>query len=546
MNTPLLMILLLLASCSQDLLLTNGAVATNAISCSCSTADSATFGSNATGDSETDPFVICSRTHLERLHTQFATNSGWSGKYFKQCSDIDLGGMSTPFIPIGLNDSTYSFSGNYDGNDYDIENFYYSDNSQDNVGFFSVTSGATIKKISLTNGLVDGQDNVGILAGTADNSTILQSNYVSGTLSFTDIWYMRGGMVGNLDHGSIIDSSTSDVHITSSRIAGGLVGWVQNGAVVRNSLATGNVTTSNSSGGLAAYVYNNGQIHNSRATGVVISNDTSGGITAWLENGSLITNSTATGNITGDNCAGGVVGFIADSTVRNSHYTTGIVEDNNYAGGISCELDEGIIENSSVTGTIKTAGGTIGGISPYISGTAPVIRNSSFSGQIIAPTGYVGLIAGDMDAGLLDKNTVTGTYSGEAIAGLVAWMSAGAQATNNIVMGSITGTTEAAGLTLAANNSITQFNIIATKLISAPSSAIDLLVVVGGTHSDNFYWNSGTINGDTPSLPGVAPVAGYSPLTGVQMQAPGSFSGFDFAGTWEMSSTGYLFPRIQE
>ena len=84
------------------------------------------------------------------------------------------------FLPLGR--EYHSFSGNFDGNDYNISALHINRPEQDNVGLFGFTSGGVFNfnkiadtKVSSYN--ITGHKNVGLLIGTASFTEISKINY---------------------------------------------------------------------------------------------------------------------------------------------------------------------------------------------------------------------------------------------------------------------------------------------------------------------------------------------------------------------------------
>ena len=135
--------------------------------------------------------------------------------------------------------SSGDFSAIFEGNGYTISNLQINRDSDSNVGLFRSTSETTIiKNVGLLDVDVEGDTNVGALAGRSAGNII--NSYVTGTVVGAK---NVGGLVGQ-NNGQIISSFVNTMVSGSVNYIGGLVG-VNNG-VIENTYTGGSVT----SGGL--------------------------------------------------------------------------------------------------------------------------------------------------------------------------------------------------------------------------------------------------------------------------------------------------------
>src|SRR6056297_604292 len=111
-------------------------------------------------------YQVSTKDHLLWICT---TDTSWSSD-FEQTADIvfsssdfadggDFYNSGNGFSLIG--NSTTSFTGFYDGNNHNVENIYINRSSDSNLGFFGITSFATLHNINLVNIEVDGNSSVG-------------------------------------------------------------------------------------------------------------------------------------------------------------------------------------------------------------------------------------------------------------------------------------------------------------------------------------------------------------------------------------------------
>ena len=195
-----------------------------------------------------NPYQIA---NLSNLYWMTQNSSSWD-KYFIQTADIDA--MSTSswhnnagLKPIG-NEST-EFTGNYNGQNFIIDNLFIVRSSGNNIGLFGKINDASINNLRITNATVHGFENAAILVGYTESSTIsncFTSGIINGISSI-------GGLIGWAS-GGIYSNSSSSAIINGSLVAGGFAGTAYENAVITNCNATGNVFGDGGLGGFIGYV----------------------------------------------------------------------------------------------------------------------------------------------------------------------------------------------------------------------------------------------------------------------------------------------------
>ncbi|MDR3177541.1 MAG: hypothetical protein LBT96_01020 [Campylobacteraceae bacterium] len=116
------------------------------------------------------------------------------------------------------------------------------------VGLFGYIKNAIIKNIGIILDKIEGEINVGGLAGKAVFSNITNS-YVIGNISGSG--YV-GGLVGHAGVNNNITNSYANVSIDAINDVGGLVGYID-GSFITNSYATGSISAYTNIGGIAGY-----------------------------------------------------------------------------------------------------------------------------------------------------------------------------------------------------------------------------------------------------------------------------------------------------
>jgi filamentous hemagglutinin family protein len=208
-------------------------------------------------------------------------------------------GEFTAEVPMGwtpLGNTTTQFRGNFDGLGHTVENLTINRPTENYIGLFGYTDGATIKNIGVTNVDITGDDMVGGLVGEIYSSTVSNAYSTGSVTAKTINSAYVGGLVGYNSTSSTVSNSYSTGSVTGVANAnvGGLVGY-SNFSTISNSYSTGSVT-----GGAGAKV-----------GGLVGYNDVS-----------TVSNSYSTGSVTGgaDATLGGLVSINSEGTVNNSYY----------------------------------------------------------------------------------------------------------------------------------------------------------------------------------------------------------------------------------
>lgn len=211
----------------------------------------------------------------------------------------DNSGTGKGFVSIGSDGEGNSFTGKFDGLDYNIFNLNI-DRDTDNVGLFGVVGDkAVINNVTLVGGSITGQNNVGALAGSVETgahiSNITNSASVTGTSNVGGI----AGSSGNANWTGLINTGTINVgkNDDGKSNAGGLIGSMNGGTLGGASYNLGSVTGSGSNvGGLVGY-----------AEHAIIGNEGENAVTVYNRL-----------NVTGAYNVGGIVGNMEDTKVYNA------------------------------------------------------------------------------------------------------------------------------------------------------------------------------------------------------------------------------------
>ncbi|MFW6305140.1 MAG: GLUG motif-containing protein, partial [Candidatus Saliniplasma sp.] len=314
--------------------------------------------------SESNPYQIENWYHLENVNANLSANytvmnelNETTEGYHDVASELANDGSG--FDPIG--ESTWSgpyFTGNFDGQGYQIKNIIINRSSTDLLGLFAyLGDGGYVSDTGVVDVNITGLSSLGALVGWSEG-TVMDS-WSSGDI-IGEGTYEVGGLVG----GSMgtIEYSSSTANVTAHSYVGGLVGGIysySNMAFVNESYAMGTVISDTDyAGGLVGYSYV-GAINNCYATGTVNGTSESVGGLVGSNNDGTVNQSYSTGNVSGDGQVGGLVG--RNTGTVNQSYSTGNVSGDSSVGGLVGD-NTGTVSNSfwdmETSGRQTSAGGT--------------------------------------------------------------------------------------------------------------------------------------------------------------------------------------------
>jgi uncharacterized protein (TIGR02145 family) len=279
-----------------------------------------------------EPYIINTFEDFVSLTYNFAL---WN-KEFSQTAEIDLertGDMNDykGLMPIG--NSTYPFTGVYNGNNQLLRETFMNQPTADTMGVFGFTQGATLKNIVLSASSITGKENTGALIGYA-NSTTVDSCLVNGTTA-TGTNYV-GGLVGKaINNTTISNCGVTNAAVYGDITVGGLVGLAEQ-ITIQNSYSAANVTANlHTAGGLVGLSQSTTTISNCYATGAVTANNHVGAGLVGFADATLITNCYCTGAIYVGSNYGGMIASIGGNgnTITNSFWNKTTSDINTSEGG---------------------------------------------------------------------------------------------------------------------------------------------------------------------------------------------------------------------
>ena len=222
--------------------------------------------------------------YLEHL-SSIDTSTGLSGNY-ELIRDLDFNDPDSYFIGqaawrvadfdstaaanigwIAIGNTTTPFSGEFEGNGYQISGLQINRDSQNHQGLFGVIgSSGVVRNLSLTNVRIEGGSQVGAIVGTHRGQ--INNSHAAGIVSGVA---NVGGMVGDATANSVIVNSRGDIQVSASGTnAGGILGRCV-GCTVLNSFSVGAVSGRNQTegfiGGFIGRVESGSNIANNYAWG---------------------------------------------------------------------------------------------------------------------------------------------------------------------------------------------------------------------------------------------------------------------------------------
>ncbi len=196
--------------------------------------------SGAGSGTQSNPYVITNVNQLQEMNNDL---DAWYklGNAIDASDTVNWNG-GAGFLPVGSDANP--FTGNFDGNGFNISGLYINNGSSNYTGLFGYSVNSTISNVYLTDESIAGADYVGGLAGYIKNFTIANisnSGVIHITVQFS---HCTGGLIGFADSGRF-DYLSSNIDLKFSGhsypwTVGGLIGNFNNGEI-SNSYSTGDI-----------------------------------------------------------------------------------------------------------------------------------------------------------------------------------------------------------------------------------------------------------------------------------------------------------------
>lgn len=246
----------------------------------------AAFTGSGSG-TQSDPYIITNRAELEAMADDLTA-------YYQLASDIDLGGSSSPWTPIGTDSAP--FGGSLDGNGHTILGMYINTNNNC-AGLFGIVGSTTISNIGFISPIIDIESSsypstyagslfggviagtridvdkcyvsdgsialnayyssdysggAGLLIGGGDSDTRITNCWVSGTVSGRAYYFNGGGISATQADISFSYVSDLSLSINSPYIReGGIAGYVSDN--IQNTACVGSCALSYTGGNFQLY-----------------------------------------------------------------------------------------------------------------------------------------------------------------------------------------------------------------------------------------------------------------------------------------------------
>lgn len=208
-------------------------LATFLIAMTAQTAWASTFsgGNGSSGN----PYQISSIADLNQLATDVNSGTNYAGEYFLLTTDLNYGGTTNNFTPIGKQTSdsdptVYPFKGYFDGGGHTISGIRISASGNTNdacyKALFGLIQSAEIKNVKLSNTQISGYCYVGGIVGASNNYSKITNCYVANDVTISGNSYC-GGIAGeNLDK-CTISGCSSKAPVSGEKYIGGIAGYNQ-------------------------------------------------------------------------------------------------------------------------------------------------------------------------------------------------------------------------------------------------------------------------------------------------------------------------------
>ena len=365
------------------------------------------------GLTEATAWQITTPAHLEALAAYVNAGNGnnTQNKFYKMMNNINLNGYSN-WEPIGNNipnGVATRFQGTFDGNNKIVQNLTINKPTQQYIGLFGFTSGATIKNLGIAGGNITGGENTGGFVGYAGSTTIsscYSSGYISTTVAAGSTFGAYAGGIAGCGYDvfiiycynlGAISASSASSSATYGAYAGGIMG--NNGSsTITNCYNTGNISASASAshpssansgsfvGGIVGLgsptsvitdCYNTGVLSSSYTHTGTIPAANAGGIAG---SGCSITNCYNTATVSATSTAYSYAGGIRGRVENNgNHITDNCYNTGNVDASSNANFGERIAGAGGITGGSSTSYGAITITNCYNTGNVSASMNSTIS-----------------------------------------------------------------------------------------------------------------------------------------------------------------------
>lgn len=274
------------------------------------------------------PYLINTVEDLQGLANNVNSGiSNYSGKYFKQTANLELGGMN--WTPIGISDAT-GFRGTYDGNYYKINGMYINSADLSYKALFGELNAGIVKNVYM--------ENVNVTNTRSDSAS--------------------GSVVGLADTSSQVINCHASGKIKGTMRTGGVAGYVWR-ASIQNCSFTGTISGGERVGGITGYAYVS-KYTNCSVNADVTGTNSVGGVLGCIASseGNTIELCSFTGSVTGNTKIGGIAGDPSYTNIKKCIFN-GIITGQTYVGGLAGSSSSGTATDCAVYGQVITTSTTL-------------------------------------------------------------------------------------------------------------------------------------------------------------------------------------------
>lgn len=282
---------------------------------------------------------ISTANELKSFRDDVNSGNAYEGWYVYLANDITLN-INEEWEPIGLypmsnsspeDETNKPFKGVFDGNRHEVNGVYI--NTSNKVqGLFGLVNRGKVLNIGIgENCNINGGTATAGLVGYLYNNSQIMNSYNKATINASTN-SLVGEIAGQTMNNCLIKNSYNEGIVNANSHVGGITGNLDNESIIDSCYNTGNIT--------------------GRTTG----DSATGGISGDVQNNSRISNCYNIGIITGDEWTGGIVGFFRSTGMKseNCYYLEGTVHgtnDTEIKGGVISVGSDELKSLASILGT---------------------------------------------------------------------------------------------------------------------------------------------------------------------------------------------------
>ena len=194
------------------------------------------------GSTEAKAYIITTTAGLNLLAAQVNSgNDDYKDVFFELGADITYDGTENNYTPIGT--GFYVFHGNLDGKGHTVSGININLPGTECVGLFGKIENGFVKNLTLANSTINGNYNVGGIAGLANNGVTIENCHVASSVTVKGKEDIVGGIAGAIQS-SYAKGCTSAVTVSGNGFVGGIAGYNYESSI-QDCLYTGSSVSGN-------------------------------------------------------------------------------------------------------------------------------------------------------------------------------------------------------------------------------------------------------------------------------------------------------------